>query len=372
MKITRQSEEGGFLVITGPTASGKTAFSTLLSQQLRIEIINCDVGQFYAPLSIGTAKPDLTNVTVPHHLFDLVTTPESFSAAAYRHRAATCVREIIERGALPVFVGGSLFYIKSLFFPPQEIGPQELGPQEEIPEEFDEGIETVLLWEKLYQIDSARALAIDKNDRYRIARALTLWRRTGRLPSSCAPIFSPLILDPEFILSEVEGTSSQASPRLRRAGSGCAVRRTCLVSVTREREELNTRINTRVREMFDKGLVREVAALGPDWWQFLSKKKLIGYHEVIKSSSLLQGFLENSPEDLIAAVQQNTRNYAKRQMTFLRAFLGTMRELPDVSVPDVSVIDANLTLCDDYLYIEQIVAWAKKCMPQCEDGVNKD
>lgn len=318
---------GAFLVITGPTASGKTAFATQLTQRLAIEkcpieIINCDVGQFYTPLSIGTAKPDLSpdKIGVPHHLFNLVSTPESFSAAAYRKQAVACVQEIWARNALPVFVGGSLFYIKALFFPPQEI--EEQAPDLNPDLNTEAAIETSILWDKLYQIDAARALAIDKNDRYRIVRALTLWQRTGRLPSSCAPVFSPI--------------GEQA----------------CVIAVTHDREILNARINARVCQMFDQGLRQEVAGLGPEWREFLSKKKLIGYHELL---GLSENHDENHDENVVETIQQNTRAYAKRQMTFLRAFLGTLG-----AIEAVSVIKADLTLSDDYLYIEQIVAWANE------------
>lgn len=322
---------GLFLVITGPTASGKTAFSTLLSRCAKIEIINCDVGQLYAPLSIGTAKPDLKNVSIPHHLFDVVSTPESFSAAAYRKRAVAVVEDILSRGALPVFVGGSLFYVKSLFYPPQELEldrDQHKDPDKNPDfEGFDGSIESAILWEKLFEIDPARALAIDKNDRYRITRALTLWYKTGRLPSSCAPIYSPI------------------GPR------------SCIVAVTHDRAVLNARIDARVIQMFDEGLVeevKEVVSLSPPWGDFLRKKKLIGYYELLSAPRSIE------VETVKETIKQNTRAYAKRQMTFLRAFLGSMRALATTRV-----IDADLTLCDDYLYIEQVVAWINESMPQC-------
>lgn len=311
-----------FLVITGPTASGKTAFSMLLSRYATIEILNCDVGQLYTPLSIGTAKPDLKNVSIPHHLFDVVSTPVSFSAALYRKRAVAVLDDILSRNALPVFVGGSLFYVKSLFYPPQEF-EQEFKKDRDKDrdvEDFDRVIESTILWEKLYRIDPARAMAIDKNDRYRIIRALTLWQKTGRLPSSCAPVLSPV-------------------------GD-----RSCIVAVTHDRTVLNTRIDARVVKMFDEGLLEEVAGLSPTWGDFLRKKKFIGYCELLSAPA----------ETARELVKQHTRAYAKRQTTFLRAFLRSMR-----AATTTLVIDADLTLCDDYLYIEQVVAWINESMPQC-------
>lgn len=314
-----------FLVVTGPTASGKTSFSDLLAQRMAIEVINCDVGQLYTPLSIGTAKPNLSTVPVPHHLFDLLSTPQSFSAAAYRAQAAICMKAIAGRGALPVFVGGSLFYIKSLFYPPCVTGLAPDISKSDIEVEYD-AVETEVLWERLHHIDPARAEAINRNDRYRIVRALTIWQQTGQLPSSCKPAFSPI------------------------GNNGCVIAVTCA------REILNERINQRVIDMMNTGLCKEVAALDAAWRDFLCKKKLIGYYELI---SKMNGDAIDI-EKIIEIIQQDTRAYAKRQMTFLRAFLTTIR-----SQTAISVVDANLTLCDDYLYIEQIVAWVKAYMPQC-------
>ncbi|MCL5436460.1 MAG: tRNA (adenosine(37)-N6)-dimethylallyltransferase MiaA [Candidatus Dependentiae bacterium] len=323
--------EKGFLVVTGPTASGKTAFSTELGKRLAIEVINADVGQFYTPLSIGTAKPDLASVTVPHHLFNIITEPRSLSAATYRTRAQELVQDILARGKLPVFVGGSLFYIRSLFYPPRPespVNPAILPVHDDDECADDEGIATDFLWERLNRIDPARASAIGRNDRYRILRALAIWRRTGRLPSSCAPVFSPL-LSPETGLL-----------------------RGCLISLEWERSALYRRIDMRVVQMFAEGLEAEVGGLDAEWRRFLCEKKLIGYAEIIRAAISQRGLGE-----LVSVVQQNTRAYAKRQLTFLRAFMRSLRALPEMTV-----IDADLTLSGDTLYIEQVIRWAQSWM----------
>ena len=107
------------IVITGPTGSGKTALSHKLGQSLPIEIINADIGSFYQPMTIGTAKPDWRNEVVPHHMFDILNEPGSFDVAQYRTRCFELIQEIEARGNYPVIVGGSMFYIHSLFFPPR-------------------------------------------------------------------------------------------------------------------------------------------------------------------------------------------------------------------------------------------------------------
>ncbi len=108
------------LIITGPTASGKTDLSLAIAREIDAEIINGDVGQFYTPLSVGTAKPDWRNQEVPHHLFDIISEPQDFSVSAYRQLVIDTAEKVWQRGRLPIIVGGSLFYIKSLFFPPMQ------------------------------------------------------------------------------------------------------------------------------------------------------------------------------------------------------------------------------------------------------------
>ena len=104
------------LIIYGPTGVGKTDLALDLAQHIPIEIINMDMGQFYTPLSIGTAKPDWKNSPVPHHLFDIINEPRNFTVSEYRILFYKKVGEIIERGNLPVVVGGSGFYLHSLLF----------------------------------------------------------------------------------------------------------------------------------------------------------------------------------------------------------------------------------------------------------------
>jgi len=262
------------IVITGPTGVGKSDLALLLAEKINGEIINCDVGQFYKPLTIGTAKPDWQSSPVAHHLFDVITDPVNFTAVAFRELVGKLISEIESRGHVPMIVGGSGFYINSLFFPPQRRVDVE-------PREYSE--KTDKLWLKLHKIDPQRASEIQKNDRYRIERALDIWYGLNIIPSKFKPKFDPI------------------APAL-------------LFVITRKVKELYNNINERVKIMIDAGWISEVEDLSPAWHKFLLKKKLIGYDDVIR---YLHGEIA-SRDELVALIQKKTRNYAKRQLTFNR------------------------------------------------------
>jgi tRNA dimethylallyltransferase len=210
-----------YILIHGPTGVGKSAAIDAIGKDLSIEVVNCDVGQFYRPFSIGTAKPDWRNAAIPHHLFDIIEEPYDFSVIEYRNLIKTKIEEILKRGNTPVLVGGSGFYGKSLFFPPV------INEQVEIK---DTSVQDTT-WELLYALDPERARSIHKNDGYRVQRALSIVRSTGKNASLYVPEFNPLPGD-------------------------------CLVLfLTRDREELYNRINKRTIEMFDTGWIQEVQKL---------------------------------------------------------------------------------------------------------------
>jgi tRNA dimethylallyltransferase len=279
-----------FIIIVGPTAVGKTDIAVALSSDLPIEIINADVGQLYTPLTIGTAKPDWQAQPVPHHLFDVCSAPENFTVLQFRIRVMATMREIWQRGNMPVLVGGSGFYLKSLLFPPHENSVAT------------DDVELHGDWKDLQAIDPERAKQLHPNDLYRIQRALALWRQTGKLPSTLKPNFAPVAPFDCFILM-------------------------------RDRQELYERIDKRVELMLDAGWIEETKKLlGTPWEPFLMKKKIIGYDFIIQ-------YLHDkmSKAALIAAIAQETRNYAKRQITFFRSFV----EQIDVGLQENSSIDAH-------------------------------
>ena len=263
------------IVVTGPTGVGKTGFVDYLAKKLPIEVINADVGQLYTPLTIGTAKPDLSAISVPHHGFNVLDTPRNFTVTAYRDMVLPLLEQIYNRNTIPVFVGGSLFYIKSIFFPPAYV-PQRKAY--EPPETKSNN-----LWQQVHAIDPERARAIHPNDTYRLQRALAIWYETGQKPSTFVPQFAP-------------PASAHVS------------------FLSRERAALYERINERTHTMLANGWIAEVQNLDAAWWDFLRHKNLIGYPDIIT-------YLENgmSYDELVDTIQRKTRLYAKRQITFWRS-----------------------------------------------------
>jgi len=291
------------IIITGPTASGKTALALELAEKLSGEIINADVGQLFTPCSVGTAKPAWRSKKIPHHLFDIIDEPQDLSAATYRDRVLEKIAEIQKRGNRPLIVGGSLFYLKSLFFPPQQNEPAE------VPSSQDD-----VSWDALQAIDPKRAETIHPHDTYRIQRALDVWKKTGEKPSTQQPRF-----DPAF--------------------------RAHIITILPPRDVLFERINNRTCTMLaqDGGpWADECEKLrGTHWEPFLHKKKLIGYPEIF--SWLEAGRQRDDHEKLVSTIQTATRRYAKRQITFWRMFKKEITLLQEAATPWISFEEITTT-----------------------------
>lgn len=315
--MKKNSYSSNFIIIlSGPTGVGKTDFVLRLADSFPLEIINADVGQLYTPLTIGTAKPDWRHEKVPHHLFDVLDTPESLTVVRYRELIVPLLEQCWARKTIPVIVGGSLFYIQSLLFP-----PQEYSAPSDVPYEKDSLVGDNDLWQQLFAIDPDRAQAIHPHDIYRVQRALDIWHETGIKPSLKKPKYEPI------------------APYL-------------FLYCMRERNDLYARINERVTAMIDAGWLEETSALvGTPWQDFLLAKKIIGYDDI------LNYLLHNSHDkaSLIASIAQKTRNYAKRQETFWR---GLARKLDEYVSPQSSklpkITTLDLTLLDHDLYIKQL------------------
>lgn len=311
------------LIIYGPTGVGKTDVAFSIARDVPIEIVNMDVGQFYTPLSIGTAKPDWKNSSVPHHLFDIVDNPAHCTIAEYRTLLYQKVNEIIARGNLPVLVGGSGFYLRSLLFPPSAaIAHCDISTL------YDSNVD---LWQELYRIDPKRASQIDKADHYRLQRALGIWHSTGNLPSSYVSRYEPEV---DFVLMFLE----------------------------RDREELKQRIDQRVLEMIQQGWIAETKSLiGTPWQEFINNKNIIGYPEIFdylssdsKDKSLFDAMVET--------IRTQTKQYAKRQFTFWRKLEREIKQETGYTGTNIGCLETvNLTNVNINLYINELL----KRLPFC-------
>ncbi len=310
------------VVIFGPTGVGKTEAALELAQQIPSEIVNIDVGQFYSPLSIGTAKPDWRSQDVPHHLFDIVHQPSDYSAAAYRTSLLKTVNAIWQKNSIPLVVGGSCFYVRALFFPPQ------LGGR--ITEMLNENYSEDQLWHKLNEIDPCRAQLIHPHDTYRLKRALAIWHATGKKPSEFAPRFDP---PSDFTL----------------------------ICLTRDINELYERINQRTKIMIKEGWIEEVKPLiGSPWESFLRKKNIIGYPDLF---DYLEG--KQDLDATIANIQTKTRNYAKRQLIFWRGFQKQLQAQHISPTSHIETVNLTSTNLERYIKLlsKQIHFFAQKREP---------
>lgn len=270
------------IIISGPTGCGKTDLSLKLASKIPAEIINADVGQFYESLSVGTAKPDWKNQTVKHHLFDILSEPKNMSVFEFRSLICKKVDKIYQDKKIPIIVGGSQFYLKSLLFPPKEFSPVCIA---------EGALNGSSLWEELNKIDPARASKIHPNDIYRISRAINIWKKYGKLPSECKPDFDPPF---NFIF----------------------------ISILPTRDVVYKRIDARTDLMLDRAenspWVLEVESLNTQWKNFLNQKGLIGYKEIL--SWIESGKNKKDFSDLVLKIKTLTRNYAKRQLIFWKSF----------------------------------------------------
>lgn len=292
------------VVITGPTAVGKTEISIGVAKALDGEIVSCDSMQVYKYMDIGTAKAGSKEQRmVPHHLIDVVTPDEDFNVARFQELAETAISDIASRGKTPILVGGTGLYIKAVVdgfvFPWEGASPEIRGSLElEAKEKGNEA-----LYARLEQVDPAAAKKIHLNDTRRIIRALEVYLTTGR------PI------------SELW----REGKRRKRA----RLDRLVMIGLVRKREELYKRIDARCDKMMELGLVKETKRLLEQGYsRTLTSGQALGYKEIVGH---LNG--EYSLEEAVDLIKRNTRRYAKRQLIWFRAD-------PRVQWLDVGVFDS--------------------------------
>ncbi len=278
------------LAITGPTASGKTALSIALAKEFDAEIISCDSMQIYRGMDIGTAKATAEEqAQVKHHLIDFLSPTESYSAQSYRCDALECVRDIISRGKMPMFVGGTGLYIDTVMRGVSEKSPESLPEyRARLLDEAKEADGAERLWQRLLALDPESAEKIHKNNVKRVIRALEIYDTTG-VPKS--------VLDRE--VKEGERDIDVAMITLD----------------FHDRENLYRRVDMRVDEMIKAGLLDEVRELyrGNMLPSGSTASQAIGYKEFL---SYLRG--ECELDSAIELLKLSSRRYAKRQLTWFR------------------------------------------------------
>ena len=275
------------LAVVGPTASGKSALAIELAKRLNGEIICCDSMQIYKEMNIGTAKPDEDEqAAVVHHLFDFADPKSSFSCADYIPLAKEIVEDIISRGKMPIFCGGTGLYLDRFLsgaqFEETEIDEDFRREMNDFALEF--GNEA--LHERLREIDPISADEIHPNNVKRVIRALEIYKTSGKIKSE---------LDKESKNFESEYDSIQIGLKYE------------------NREILYDRINLRVDKMMEKGLLEETKELleAGVFEKNATAAQAIGYKELLTYFAGTRT-LEDAVEDLKMA----TRRYAKRQMTW--------------------------------------------------------
>jgi tRNA dimethylallyltransferase len=317
------------LILFGPTASGKTELLEQLftgpNSPCQAEVVSADSMQVYRGMDIGTAKPppDLF-ARLPHHLIDIRNPDEQFNAGDFVRLADEACADIARRGKLPVVSGGTGFYLRNFVLGLPETPPSDPLIREAVQEELRSRGAGALM-EELAACDPASAARIHPNDTYRLARALEVFRSSGR-PLSSYP---------------------------QTAAAGRAHYRFLIIGLARNREEVYRRINERWARMFRQGLPEEVmrlhaAGYGPGD----PGMKAIGYREF---------FTEESPgvrtdiEAVQTLVARNSRRYAKRQITFFASIPGVKwisvdgeLRMDKMRIADYALRPIDKTYCQRY------------------------
>jgi tRNA dimethylallyltransferase len=279
------SERNQKIMILGPTASGKTELAHSLALQLDGEIISVDSRQCYKRIDIGTAKPDQKLLReVRYYNISMLDLTESDSAVSFAQRAAEWERKIVSSGKTVIYAGGSTLHLQSLLQPFDDVPESSTENLQKLEREADkEGLES--LFQKLEEVDPEYASGMDGFNRQRIFRALDVWMQTGKPFSSFHQ------------KKEIQPPSDMN-----------------VFGLKWPRKVLHERINRRVDQMVEAGLVDETKQILNDGYPAeLQSLQTVGYRDVIR---YLDG--EVSFEQMIADIKTQTRRYAKRQITWFR------------------------------------------------------
>ncbi len=273
-------------VIGGPTASGKSKLAVELAKRINGEIISADSMQIYKDMNIGTAKLTKEEMQgIKHHLLDFVSPEERYSVANFKTDAKIKIEEILKKGKTPIIVGGTGLYIDSMIygieFQDEKIDKEYREELNELAEK--EGLER--LYEEARKIDPEAMKKISINDKKRIIRVLEIYHKTGKTKT------------------EVEKESRKNEIKYNYK----------MFAITMNREKLYERIEKRVDQMIEQGLIEEVQSILNKYHKFPTAMQGLGYKEVVE-------YLENklTKEEMIEKIKKKTRHYAKRQLTWFR------------------------------------------------------
>lgn len=275
------------LILLGPTAVGKTDISILTAKVLEGEIISADSMQVYKYMDIGTAKPTLEEMNgVKHHLIDIIYPDEEFSVAVFRNLAGDCIDNILLKNKLPIVSGGTGLYINSLSHNldfTETISDREYRDSlQKLSEQYGNSY----IHNMLREVDMESFNRLHENDTRRVIRALEVFKHTGKTISKFQNDSKNKAIDFEL----------------------------CMIGLVMDRHKLYDRINLRVDKMIKNGLIEEVEKLlHKGYSNNLTSMQGLGYKEIV---SYLSG--EYSLEGAVELLKQNTRHFAKRQLTWFR------------------------------------------------------
>jgi len=268
------------IAIVGPTASGKTKLAIEMAQELNTQIISADSRLVYKGFDIGTAKPTKEEqALVKHYMIDIVEPEVQYSVADYAKEAKSIIDDMHLQGKMPIVVGGTGLYFRILL---ENYSLSDIDTNEELRAELD-AKDVEELYKQLVELDRLSAETIHKNDKKRLVRAIEVSLITGK-PYSQVKATKDSEYNVKWVFPEIPS-----------------------------REWLYDRINKRVYNMLDDGLIDETKLLLEKHGRTMNLVKTIGYQEIIK---YLDG--EYSLDRAVELIQQNSRRYAKRQLTWFR------------------------------------------------------
>jgi tRNA dimethylallyltransferase len=280
----------GVFFIVGPTATGKSEIGADVASELGAEIVSADAFQIYRGLDLLTAKPDVATLAkAPHHLIGTMSVLDEMNAAKFRERALVSISEVHSRGKVAIVVGGSGLYIKALTHGLSNAPAADPDLRARLNE-----LSLHDLQSKLLKLDQKAANEIDLKNRRRLVRAIEVCLLSGKPVSA----------------QRVQWESVEAAVLSGKSRGAAETAATTGVFVFRERDEIYERINRRVEAMFENGVIEEARNAGA---MSETASKMIGLREI---RELLNGKM--SILQCVAAIQQATRRYAKRQLTWFR------------------------------------------------------